>query len=799
MFSGDAFGAQSLGINIRSLSSSTASTTFSSGEVSQEKVGPYELDSDFAGGPLGNSHHAISSPKTQCALIIPSSRERHNASIELQGAFRESYESVREDLNTESWLRLATWWYIKSRIIRRSIALVQLGSQQRKNSIISNRNGWHISLTEGQAYTDLLKASWILEEVVLTKEENEDYTKNHVRRLAKDLATHLHRDLRKLRKLDSNQQFFDNKTTLQQDLSLLESFEQEIEAVGNNLPMAIDDPVSPHRWLATDQDNAGTTRERVIFRTFVNAQLGSRQNRSKSSSAPYMLLLWTRKFESDLLVSLCNHKGTVNLSRRLLASDLERYSDADGTMPFHIDFPSQEADLMFLSMQDIKEFLVQPSRFFGAMEGRSPQPGELAIYQAPISTYTDISAQSYTSTRSSVKLVSGKDSSCGLRVYETVPDKCWKTTRRLVISSSPDGTEPLCVSHWLPLSHVRILVDCAKVTVAWSDCGQLETISDQNYGVQHSFVYKPDLPNRKIQLEFPNLTDAQCFKEHLLLPTEMPPQIITKLEVHSSFQSTRIYRVFDTDEPDNHGYHTIAMTKKSPQGPHMTEVFFAYRDLDWVIGTKNGVPSLLDLSGLVVPAYKSTISKLQYKPQPSDASPEFSDVTEKPSQAHLELGCDHDLFLFMHGLTGWRLKYFRAVEHLVLIDAKTLLGSSKHTFNDVDIQLWEKASMEGRSRTHLAVRLDGQIKDRWITTPLSDDRYSVKYNTLEIQRLAISRGVGIDTKEMSANKCGTEGRSSVKKKWRIAMSFRDGSGKYCVCTQEITEANGSYNQTKTNS
>ena len=770
--------AQSLSVNNRSLSSSTASTTFSNGGLSQGKAGSNDIDTEFANSPIGHWRQVFSSPKSQSTFLLYQGRERHNTSIELQDGFRKSYQSLRESFNTESWLRIATWWLIKSRLVRRSIVLAQRGLQIRKNSIIQNRDGWHISVSEEQAYADLLKASWILEEVILVKLEDKDCANNHVRRLVKDLVTHLDRELRKLRKLDSIQQYSNDEVFLQQDLFLLESFEQEIETFEDNVPMATDDPISPHRWFATDQDNAGTSQERVIFRTFVNAQLGGRQNRSKSSSAPYMLLLWTRKNESDLLISLCNQRGTVNLSRRLLAEDLERYWDTSGTVPLHIDFPSLEAELMFLSMQDVTEFLAQPSRFFAAMKWRSPRPGELAIYQAPISVYSDVSAQSYLGTTSSTKMVSGRDSSCGLRIYESLSGRYWETTRRLVISSSPDDVEPGCLSHWLPLGHIRILVDCAKATVAWSDCGQLETTSDQCYGAQHSFVYKPELPNRKIQLDFMNETEARRFRDHLLLPTVMPPQITTKLDVSSPFQSTRIYRLFDSDEPDNHGYHAIAVTKKSPQGPHMTEIFFAYRDLDWAIEMKNSIPSVVELSGLVVPAYESTIPKTQYKPNSNDTPPDFSCVTENPGQAHLELGCDHDLFHVMHALTGWRLKLFQAVEKLVLVGASVCFGSSKRAFKDVDIQLWEKASSEGRSRTQLAIRLDGQTKDRWITTSLSDDRYSIRSNTVEIQRLAIQRGVGIDTKEMTAKNRDTEERPSTRRKWKLAMTFKDDSGTF---------------------
>ena len=432
---------------------------------------------------------------------------------------------------------------------------------------------------------------------------------------------------------------------------------------------------------------------------------------------------------------------------------------------------------MFLNPQDISDFLEHPRRFFAAMTDLVPKPGEFAIYQAHILAYSDARPRSCTIQEPSWNMNSGKASSCGLRVYESMPDKCWKTTRRIVISSPPDSPEPACASHWLPLDHVRISVETVKVTISWSDCGQLESIGDQNYGAHHSFIYKAHEPNRKIELRFASKAEARQFKVTILSPTEMPPQVSSKLEICSAFQSARIHRLFDADEPDCHGYHAITSTRKSPQGPHMTEIFYAYRDIDWILVSKNGMPSVVQLPQLCVPHYISTIPKLHYFPRQSDVQPEFSKVVEARGTAHLDLGSDHDLCRFMHALTGWHLKFFRKIERLTLTDTRPLVGSSKTTFKGVSVQLWEKSSSEGPSRIHFAVRLDGEVSNRWITASIVENNYVCKYTTLEIQRIAIQRGVGIDTKEMTARRRVKEDQSSIKPKWKIGMTFKTNSGK----------------------
>ncbi|KAK4692952.1 hypothetical protein P7C71_g4350, partial [Lecanoromycetidae sp. Uapishka_2] len=486
------------------------------------------------------------------------------------------------DGSTQEWLRLAIWWLVKSRIIGRLLA--QNGAQRRRTDASVHDYNWESTISSVQAYADLLKCSWILEEIILGASSEMGLASKNIRRLVKDLARSLDRDL--IRRRDNSPEFpaFEDELLLKQNLSLIESFEQTIEAK-ENVPNAMDDLADAHRWLEVDDDNAGLPHERVKFRTFVNAQIGSKDYRSKSSSAPYMLLLWTTVDESDLLVSLCNQQGTVNLSRTLLRSDLEAYEKVNETTPFVIEFPSQEAEVMFLTSQDILDFSELPRQHFQAMKQREPHAGELAIFQAPLSAYSETSPSRQVREQHTPSMAASKTSSCGLRLYETVSDKYWRITRRLVISSAPDSADPHCISHWLPLDCVRVAVEDAKATVSWSDCGKLQEFGDGKFGVHYSYRYKPEEPNRKIHLEFRNALDAQNLEQCLLYPTEMPPQLSTKLDIPYAFQNNRTYRLFDVDEP-NKGYHAIASTMKSPQGPHMTQLHYIYRDYDWIIKSK---------------------------------------------------------------------------------------------------------------------------------------------------------------------------------------------------------------------
>ena len=722
-----------------------------------------------SGGPWSDSS-IVSSPTTIEPLILPIYRQRHNASPEVRAKFLRSKESVK-DVTIETWLRLATWWLMKSRTVWNLLSESDISRQ--KAGVLQPQSNWENSISSEQAYIDLLKSSWILEDIVLSNDVDNDLAYNRLRRMTKDLARSLDRDLDRYR----NAQYSNQRPNFdRQDLDLVESFEQMVEAP-DNVPNAMDDPVSAHRWLEVDQDNAGSEGERVQVRTFVNAQLGSRTDRSKSSSAPYMLLLWTKADECDLLISLCNHRGTVNLSREMNAEDVSRYEDAEENMPLIMDFPSQEAEIMFLSPKDMSDFFILPKQFFAAMKDRDPRSGELAIYQASISAYFDYSQPLASGQQLSPSIAAGKFSSCGLKLYESLPDKCWKATRRLVISSPPHGKDPRCISHWLPPSNVRISIEGAKATVSWSGCDHLEKTRGQNYDYHYSYIYKPEQPNRRITLEFRNEQEARHFRDCLLTLTEMPPHVETKVEIPSAFHNTRIYRLFDVDEPDRQ-YHAISSTRSIPKGPHMTELYYTYRDLDWNFEVKNGGLNNIKFSGLRAAHYRSTVPRLKYEPRPTDCDPQFKEVTEVIKSAKLELDCDHDVKNVMFGLTGWTLKFFRALPKMVLIDSSPLLRKNKTTYREVYVQIWEKAAEEGRSRIQFAVRLEFETRDRWITASFPGIKYSSEARTAEVSGLSIRRGNEVDTKHMSAVRRGIEEGAKDKDKWRIILTFEERAREY---------------------
>lgn len=461
---------------------------------------------------------------------------------------------------------------MKSRIILR--ALNQNGIQRRRTDTSEFESRWQSTVSEEQASLDLLKSCWIFEEIILKERDSESFSYVSIQKLATDLMRNIDMDLQENQTSVMAVSTAGNSGLERLNRSLLEDFQQSLEAE-SYVPKAIDDPSTHFRWIDVDQDNAGFETEKVVFRTFVNAQLGIKEHRSKSPTAPYLLLLWTTVGENDISLSLINQKGTLNLSRPLSIHDLEYYDSADTSLaPLAMDFPCHvSADIKFLNPSDVKDFWALPKRFFAAMGQMHARSEEVALLQTHLLSYKDqLSISGQWSTSDSLQ--ASKRSSCGLRLYETVADGRWKVTRRLVISSAPDSNTPVCISHWLPPDKVEIQVDGTVVNVAWSNCAQYKTKS-RNKTQVHYYGYDADHPNCKLRMTFGSSRDARVFADILLYPSEMPPQVrkVVQIERATSVQLTRVYRLEDEHEPDR-PYSAVISTSRRPGSFRKSETFY---------------------------------------------------------------------------------------------------------------------------------------------------------------------------------------------------------------------------------
>ncbi|KAI4245369.1 MAG: hypothetical protein LQ352_006574 [Teloschistes flavicans] len=700
-------------------------------------------------------------------LEIPEQRDKHEVPKELAEAFFQSFDSIGDEVLDESWIRIATWWLLKSHTIFRSMTLSHIRPHKGEFHDFSH---WENTTSGVQAYADLLKSSWILDALIRERKIAGDLTKPHLRKLVQDLLKALKSDLHHRQHDKRSGEAPDTDILLKQDLSLVESFEQTVEAK-ENVPRAMDDLTTSQRWITIDKDHGGFPDERIHFRCFVNAQIGQRHERSKSSNAPYVILLWTKTGESEIAVSLCNQRDTLNLSRKLTADDIEDWKALDkNATAIHLDFPTQSAEINFLTVQDFEGFRTGPRKFFEAVRGRDPLAGELTIFQTVIKSYRNAGPSSTIDQQNSDPSPKSLGY-CQLRLYEQMDETCWKSVRRLVVSSVADSKKLGSVSHWLPISNVRLQVEDCTVTVSWSDCGHLEKKSGGNYNPYYSYVYRSDQPNQKIILLFDHSDDAQRFEDYVLFLTETPPQVRLSATISgsSAFQEARIYSLFDQDDPDR-GYHGIVYAKKSPKTYHYSQVCYVYRDLDFSFRNQN--PAEIDLQNVRIPHYISNRHKMLARPKEREVMPQFREVTWLQQPLPITFSCDEDAVHFLSGLTGWRLKFYRQCAKLVLTDTSQF-RKPKKTHKGAEVQLWEKAAPEGGLWTQLVVR-SAEGDNPWLTARSVEASGGgaglPSGGVAELKGLAIQQGKDLDTKHMQAN--SPDGVIS-KPCWKFTVTFKE--------------------------
>lgn len=69
------------------------------------------------------------------------------------------------------------------------------------------------------------------------------------------------------------------------------------------------------RWVTVEQEDSGGEDEIVLYRAFVNAEIGSKKYRRRTRGAPYLLILCAQKGGSEPKITFCNQSGSLCLQR----------------------------------------------------------------------------------------------------------------------------------------------------------------------------------------------------------------------------------------------------------------------------------------------------------------------------------------------------------------------------------------------------------------------------------------------------------------------------------------------------
>jgi hypothetical protein len=539
------------------------------------------------------------------------------------------------------------------------------------------------------------------------------------------------------------------------------------------VPNCFDNLNSPQRWLTVELAHACTEHERLLYRTFINAQLGPKSiHPRKSQTAPYMLLLSCQDGRSEIFISLCNLAFTVNLSRRMTWDDVHRFEQStrsDGGLD--LEFPNQQTVVKFLDDNDRAAFLYFPRNFFTNLKDREPRPGEILNLREGLSTYKSRDAMGSGTAASYRRRRNDSNLACEVSLYDLCPEDTWKTTRRLVISSDPATTQPWCISHWLPLSRIQVQLQAREVILIWSDYQQLIEKTNGEYGVLHSYVYDADHPNCSVSLVFEDIEAADAFAYCVLHPFDTPFKIdyvnfLGTFGSTSATQHTQLYQLYETEDGLEKGRIAIIKVQKRPNILHSTDVFFAYRDFDFLTECKT--KCAIELPGLEVPNYLSTIQDIAKGPDEEYSNPEYGGVEVIHRSARLEFPSKEDLFMFVENLMGWKI-YFCGKARLLSLSRKSSFSKS---YRNPVVHIFEKPAMGGESRTkRLAIRCVKDEEPYWITaTPQNPMLHGSK---VVFKSLQIQRGDEIDSKKLEAidSTSRSQEQSHVERKWRVTLIF----------------------------
>ncbi|KAG0125620.1 hypothetical protein HOY82DRAFT_616354 [Tuber indicum] len=438
---------------------------------------------------------------------------------------------------TEDLLRTGTWWVLKSRnAVRLLGGLVPDASS-------TSSSGPNSGLR--QAYLDLMKASWILYNYLLSDPDNTINMSDEDIRSFSTLQDAIDQDFENFRQADLSADGIEDNMMLNDKIWELKQPREVAPDARENNPL-----LDPGRWLTIEDNHSG------------GAELGNKRVRVKTRDARYMLVLWTQEGQSELKITLCNQSGTLKISRdkqQVTPEDIRPFLMADeaSNVPpaVDIEFPEMETTIHFLhicgklcivsepeiraaapltqngtqgesvvcsriahgialsiaaKILDFRKFIEIPARYFDAVQERNPISGnETEIYRRAL--------QRLELLHPNTKKPISPDQvfhSVDLRVYETTGEEGWMTTRRLVISSSARAAQFWCTSYFLPLSGVQVRSDGAqKLTVRWSDCGQRVSAADGSFNELISYVYNEEKPNRCLGLGFGSVDDANNFEE----------------------------------------------------------------------------------------------------------------------------------------------------------------------------------------------------------------------------------------------------------------------------------------------
>ncbi|KAF4762425.1 hypothetical protein N7455_001631 [Penicillium solitum] len=533
--------------------------------------------------------------------------------------------------------------------------------------------------TSHQAYHDLLKASYILYDIVLEEEASSPLV-DEDRKSIVELSEAINEELSQYTSVDIPEP----SSLHTQNIAIWEPMQpEEIWDGAIDLDLGLDNM----RWIAVDLEDAGSEQEKVLYRTFVNAGIGGKKSRMRTKGAPYMLLLATREGESEPKIILCNQSGTLCLERDFVLDDLPPLIElSNATLtgfpgsrvsePVPFKFEDMSVSISFQFDADLAQFINIPKTYFDAVWQREPIDATEFTESVIFNTSVDMFEQLNTPTMKSMNPPFVMKF-CEMRILERSFGETWRSLRRMVITSSAAEKSPGTMELFMPLSGAQINRGnmSRQMVLQWSDtCQARSDKTDGNYNTLHSNVYDDTAPNIGVGLQFHSHQEAEDFEKAVLEMNFRP-----EFSWSQPSSSGLVYNVVDAGT--EHKQYKAVLVFRTRSSWRYSDLYYIYRDADY---TYDNSSFSIHFPRIYCTDYISTHVDQLYHPE---SHVTFSHCDRKTTQTAIEFDNDLVARTFLSSLSPlYEILYSRRIQSLSP-KSNSLFGFQISGKRSADIQL----------------------------------------------------------------------------------------------------------------
>ncbi|PYI08497.1 hypothetical protein BO78DRAFT_73495 [Aspergillus sclerotiicarbonarius CBS 121057] len=641
-------------------------------------------------------------------------------------------EERPQHLTTKGWLLVAVWWFLKARTALANSEMPSLVSH--RGSASPSTVSWTAS---HQAYVDLLKASYILYDIVLRVESPQVLLEDENRKLISDLSEGIKEDFAQFGTVDIP----DYAATHSQNLDIWEPVQPE-ETTGSEGQASSPGNIC---YVTVELEDGGNEDEQVLFRTFVNAGIGSKKLRMRTRGAPYMLLLSTRYGESEPKITICNQYGTFCLQRDLTPGDLAQLVQVSNaplaslpvtrtTEPVTLKFDTMSVSVSFQYLSDMMQVINMPKAYFDAVQLREPLESdeftETVVFKSSAESLEQLRMPNMTSSRPPTV-----HRSCEVRILERSFKEAWRSVRRIVICSSAADQSGQIIEFFMPLSHVQVSRTKASgfILLKWSDTGQERSgKTDGNYHPLFSYVYDSSNPNIGIGIQFRSGEQADELEKAIL--SRNTEAVFTWSQTKSSGQ---VYDVVDA-ALDGKRYKAVMLCRTRGEWKQCG-LHYLYRDMDYVYEHSTlRVKFPHSLNATYISSHVDQLYRADQRVFFSHCEKELRDMV-------VEFNDEHVLRTFMTSLASSHELIFSRRATSLMTKEKLLLGPKKSVKGYSQVQLWRDAET-----LRLAARWNDHITDRWLTMTIPSGELTRAGNLVSFPPSSYSRGMVLNMSKMAA-------------------------------------------------